>query len=352
LGIDQAAQAVTGYYMLGYYTKNLLKDGKFRRVKVSLTGPLAADAELAHRAGYYGGKEWAKFNDFDKDRQLEEAMRLEDPITDIPMAIEVNYFQVSSAEYFVPVSVRMPGSELTRPRPSGSTKADIDVLAEIKDEYGVTMRNSRDRLEFRLDSAAAAQVSRKPIQYETGFTVLPGNYIIKVLARDATTGRIGTFLHPFVVPNLEKEKARLPISTVVFSTQRVALTDALYTVRQKIDSGAANPLVEDGMKLVPSVTRTFSAGAPLYIYLQAYERHSEMPRPIAAYATFFRDRVKALDTDVVSVESWDPKTKALAIRLTVPSATLAPGNYECQISVLEPGTQKTAFWRGTLTIVK
>jgi VWFA-related protein len=352
LGIDQAAQAVTGYYMLGYYTKNLLKDGKFRRVKVSLTGPLAADAELAHRAGYYGGKEWAKFNDFDKDRQLEEAMRLEDPITDIPMAIEVNYFQVSSAEYFVPVSVRMPGSELTRPRPSGSTKADIDVLAEIKDEYGVTMRNSRDRLEFRLDSAAAAQVSRKPIQYETGFTVLPGNYIIKVLARDATTGRIGTFLHPFVVPNLEKEKARLPISTVVFSTQRVALTDALYTVRQKIDSGAANPLVEDGMKLVPSVTRTFSAGAPLYIYLQAYERHSEMPRPIAAYATFFRDRVKALDTDVVSVESWDPKTKALAIRLTVPAATLAPGNYECQISVLEPGTQKTAFWRGTLTIVK
>src|SRR6185503_1397330 len=120
MGIEQAAQAVTGYYMLGYYTKNQLKDGKFRRVKVSLTGALAADAELAHRAGYYGAKEWAKFNDFDKDRQLEEAMRLEDPITDIPMAIEVNYFQVSSAEYFVPVSVRMPGSELTRPRPTGA----------------------------------------------------------------------------------------------------------------------------------------------------------------------------------------------------------------------------------------
>ena len=88
-------------------------------MKVSLTGALASDAELAYRAGYYGAKEWAKFNDFDKDRQLEEAMRLEDPITDIPMAIEVNYFQVSSAEYFVPVSVRMPGSELTRPRPAG-----------------------------------------------------------------------------------------------------------------------------------------------------------------------------------------------------------------------------------------
>jgi hypothetical protein len=32
---------------------------------------------------------------------------------------------------------------------------------------------------------------------------------------DATTGRIGTFIQKFVVPNLEKEKTWLPISTVV-----------------------------------------------------------------------------------------------------------------------------------------
>jgi len=33
-------------------------------------------------------------------------------------------------------------------------------------------------------------VARKPLQYETGFTVLPGTYVVKVLARDATTGRV------------------------------------------------------------------------------------------------------------------------------------------------------------------
>ena len=35
--------------------------------------------------------------------------------------------------------------------------------------------------------------------------MLPGNDVVKVLARDVTTDRIGTFLHPIVVPNLEKE---------------------------------------------------------------------------------------------------------------------------------------------------
>jgi VWFA-related protein len=360
MGIEQAAQAVTGYYMLGYYTKNLLKDGRFRRVKVSLTEAMAADAELGHRAGYYGAKEWAKFNDFDKDRQLEEAMRLEDPITDIPMAIEVNYFQISGAEYFVPVSVRMPGSELARPRPSGSTKADIDVLAEIKDEYGVTMRNSRDRLEFRLDSATAAEVARKPIQYETGFTVLPGNYILKVLARDATTGRIGTFVHSFIVPNLEKEKARLPISTVVFSTQRVATTDALYTVKQKIDATAANPLVENGIKLVPSVTRTFSAQQTLFVYLQAYQRDlpstagsaEQGPRPLVAFVTCYQDGAKVFEGEPLAADAWDPKTKAVSIRLVVMAGQLKPGSYTCQVTVLDPSAGKSAYWRGAVEIVR
>jgi VWFA-related protein len=371
MGIAQAAQAVTGYYMLGYYTTHEDKDGKFRKVKVSLNGSIAEGADLAYRAGYYGAKEWAKFNSFDKDRQLEEALRLEDPITDIPMAIETNYFQVTGAEYFVPVSVRMPGSELTRPRPAGDTKALIDMVAEIKDEYGVTMRNSRDVLEYKLDATTAAQVARKPIQYETGFTLLPGNYVIKVLARDATTGRIGTFLKSFVIPNLEKEKDQLPISTVVMSSQRVSPADALYTVRQKIAATSANPLVQDGLQLIPGVARIFSASAAIYIYLEAYERDMPPPaglsvsetaappvtlapaaRPLVVFASFYQGGTKVLDTDVVAADSWNPQTRAVPLRLYVAPGQLAPGTYDCQISVLDPASDRVRFWRGDVTIVK
>jgi VWFA-related protein len=351
MGITNATSPVTGYYMLGYYTKNLDKDGRFRRVKVSLARALGDDVELTYRPGYYGAKEWAKFNDFDKERHLEEALRLEDPITDIPMAMEINYFQVSGAEYFVPVSVRMPGSELARPRPAGDTKAIIDMIAEIKDEYGVTMRNARDKLEFKLDPSKAAAVARRPIQYETGFTLLPGSYVIKVLARDATTGRIGTYMQPFVVPNLEREKTRLPISTVVLSTQRVLPADALYTVQQKIDAAAANPLVHDGLRLIPSVTRTFKSSAPLYIFLQAYERDLASPQPVVAYATFYRDGVTVFETEPLDVDGWDAKTKALPIRLSVPAGQLRPGRYECQVTVLAPGADRTAFWRATVSII-
>jgi VWFA-related protein len=351
MGIAAAAKAVTGYYMIGYYTTNAAKDGRFRRVKVALVGS-HADADLSFRPGYFGAKEWARFNSYDKERHLEEALRLEDPITEIPMAVEVNYFQISSAEYFVPISVRMPGSELTRPRPSGDTRAVIDMIAEVKDEYGVTMRNSRDKLEFRLDAAMAGQSARRPIQYEAGFSVLPGNYLVKVLARDQATGRIGTFIQKFVVPNLERETQRLPISTVVLATQRVAPAAALYTVQQKIAATVAHPLIHDGLQLIPSVGRTFSASMPLFIFLQAYEREADAARPLVAFATFYRDGVKSYETEIVSVDVWDPKTRALPIRLGVPAGRLPPGPYDCQVTVLDPGTNRAAFWRAPIIVVR
>src|SRR6185369_16178558 len=255
MGIVQAEQAVTSYYILGYYTTHSAPDGKFHRVKVSLRDGVAG--ELSYRQGYFADKEFAKFTNADKERQLEEALMLDNPVTDITIAMEVNYFQLNRAEYFVPVAVKIPGSELELARRRGAARTLIDFIGEVKDNYGYTMQNVRDKLDIKLSEEAASLLGTRPIQYETGFTLLPGKYVIKILARDSTTGRIGTYQAPFTVPNLMKEEVRLPISSVVLSSQRVPMTEALHTVQ----NGAAqftHPLVFDGEKLFPSVTRVFS----------------------------------------------------------------------------------------------
>ena len=74
-----------------------------------------------------------------------------------------------------------------------------------------------------------------------------------------------------------REEQRLPISSVVLSSQRVPMNEALYTVQ----NGAAqftNPLVYDGQKLIPSVTRVFSRSRDMYVFLQAYERGARRRR--------------------------------------------------------------------------
>src|SRR4051812_3920016 len=351
LGIAQAAESLNSYYMVGYYSTHPASDGRFHRVQVALRAGVAG--QLAYRQGYYSDKEFARFNAADKERQLEEALMLDNPVTEISIAMEVNYFQLNSAEYFVPVAVKIPGSELALARRRGAPRTVIDFIGEVKDSYGITVQNVRDKLDMKLSEDTAAQLATRPLLYETGFTLLPGKYVIKLLARDEETGRIGTYQAPFTVPNLNRELQRVPLSTVVLSSQRVPLSDALYSVKQKTAAESANPLVHDGQKLVPSVTRVFSKGRDLYVFAQAYQRGATATQPLVAFVSFYRGEVKAFETAPMMVsEGPDPKTKAVPLRFSVPLESFATGRYDCQVTVIDPTGEKIVFWRAPIVIVR
>jgi hypothetical protein len=91
----------------------------------------------------------------------------------------------------------------------------------------------------------------------------------------------------------------------------------------------------------------------MYIYLQAYERNAtESQDPVIAFATFYRDGVKAFETQPVAVtDGMHPRSKAVPIRISVPLESLPPGRYDCQVTVLEPAGQKVAFWQAPIVVV-
>jgi hypothetical protein len=177
--------------------------------------------------------------------------------------------------------------------------------------------------------------------------------VIKFLVRDAEAGRVGTFQTSFIIPNLNRELKKLAISSVVLGSQRQAMTDALFSVKTTDKNNVGNPLIVGGEKLLPSVTRVFSAQRELFIYLQAYERNStEAQDPLIAFATFYKDGVKAFETQPVAVtEGMNPRSKAVPIRLSIPLQGLPPGRYDTQVTVLEPLGQKVAFWQAPIAIV-
>ncbi len=353
-GIVQAEQAITSYYVIGYYPSNTNLDGKFRRVKITLKE--TPTAKLDYRQGYYAGKTFNKFTAADKERQLEDALMLGDPITDLTIAMEVNYFQLNRAEYFVPITVKIPGSELVLARTGGAERTLIDFIGEVKDEYGTTIQNLRDKVDMKLSGETASELLRRPIEYDTGFTLLPGKYVIKFLARDSETGRIGTYQTPFVIPNLMKEDKRIPISSVVLSSQRVDMREALYNASKDKSAAAAaqaaNPLVNDGQKLIPSVTRVFSKSREMFVYLQAYERNATTTEPLFVFVTFYRGQTKAFETPPTQVaDGLDPKSKALPLKFSLSLSKLPVGEYNCQVTVLNPGGKKVAFWQSLIMLV-
>jgi VWFA-related protein len=353
-GIVQAQQSITNYYILEYYPTNTALNGKFRHVKISVNPELAA--KLDYRQGYFAGKEFSKFTTVDKERQLEDALMLGDPITDLTIAIEINYFQLNRAEYFVPIVVKIPGRELALAKRGGAEHTLIDFVGEIKDIYGgTTVTNVRDNVNIKLSDATAAELAKQPIEYEAGFTLLPGKYMIKFLARDDETGRIGTYQTTFVIPNLNKEEKRVPISSVVLSGQRVDLKNAIYNAGKAKDQekeAMVNPLVQNGKKLIPSVTRVFNRGRDLYVYLQAYQPAAATAKPLVAFVSFYQGQTKVFETQPMAV------TPAATNRLgTVPLSfsiglnQLPGGEYDCQVTVLDPTEMKGTFWQSQIKLV-
>jgi VWFA-related protein len=357
-GIVQAQEAISDYYILGYYTSNKVQNGRFRRVKVSLTND--SSANLTYRQGYYADKLFSRFTAVDKERQLEDALMLDDPITELSIAMEIDHFQLNRAEYFVPIVVKIPGRELALAKRGGAEHTLIDFVGEIKDLVGgTTVTNVRDHVNIKLSDATAAELARRPIEYDTGFTLLPGKYMIKFLARDDETGRIGTFQTVFVIPNLNKEDQRVPISSVVLSSQRVDLREVLYDVEKgthKEKEVAVNPLFQNGKKLVPSVTRVFSTSHEMYVYLQAYKQPPQgsqpASQPLFAFVTLYLGGDKVLETPPTSVvPSATSRLGTMPFSFSVDIDRLAVGNYDCQITILDPTTQKATFWRAPILIV-
>jgi VWFA-related protein len=349
MGIQQAQRDIASYYVLGYYSNNLAKDGKFRHIKVRLNPSVRATVN--YRQGYFAAKEFRNFSESDKERQLEDALLLGDPVTELPMAVEVNYFRMARRSYFVPVAIKLPGSALELVRKRGGSSAEFDFIGQVRDASGKLAASVRDGITVKLSEDAAGRLANRNLQYDAGFTLPPGAYTVKLLARENVTGRLGTFEAKFRVPDLSTETAWLHTSSVVWSNQREPLAAAVGSASKDKKLMAAHPLIEEGQKLVPSVTRVYRNDQRLYVYAEVYDTGAS-PDVIASLA-LYRQGLKQFETEPLHVrELAAGRDGALPVRIEMPLASLRPGTYECQLNLIDPTGGKFAFSRAPLVLVR
>src|SRR5262249_43038566 len=150
-------------------------------------------AKLDYRNGYYANKVFQKFTSADKERQLEEALTLGDPVSELPLALEVDYFRVAKDRYFVPISVKIPGSVVALAKKGGKQQTDLDFIGQVRDANGRAAGGVRDNITVKLSDTDASQLEKKHLQYDAGLTLPPGQYSLRFLARENQTGKMGTF---------------------------------------------------------------------------------------------------------------------------------------------------------------
>jgi VWFA-related protein len=351
LGIRQVQQDIESYYILTYSSANTAEDGRYRRIQLKLA-PLAAalKAKLDYRKGYFAPTIFAKMRESDKESQLQQALESENPITDLPIAVEIDYFRLDKNKYFVPISVEIPGSALAFRSKGAKQATELDFTAQVQDARGRVASSVRDTIPLKLDEATAGQVTRKHIQYDTGLTLAPGKYTLRFVARENGEGKVGTFETPFTIPDLASGSA-LRVSSVIFSNQRGGQSAGVKNTKKLLEQ---NPLIDSsGQKIVPNVIRVFRPGQDLYVYLEVYDPTLPENLPanvrvtsVAADLALYQGDRKVLETQAVRVNRPDAKRESvIPLRLQASLKDQKPGKYMCQVNVIDEPGRKFAFPR-------
>lgn len=353
LGMQKARDDIGSYYIIGYYSTDLKMDGKYRRVQVKLNKDI--QAKLDYRSGYYGQKEFKKFTASDKEDQLSQALMLGDPLTDLSLTAEIDYFRLAKDRYFVPFSVKIPGSEIALAKKRGNAQTEFDFIGQVRDEHTKLVAAMRDGIKIKLSEQTAAQLSASPLAYDTGFTLPPGKYSFKFLARENETGKMGTYETKFTIPDLAPDRPALKTSSVIWSNQREALSDSLAFADNKKKLIEADPLVQDGRKLIPSITHVFRKDQNLYVYLEIYDPSvsTNQARPsVAATLSFYRGKTKSFESQPVRLDAFAAKrAQTLPLEFQAPLAQLAPGRYTCQVNIVDENGRKFGFARTDIVVL-
>jgi hypothetical protein len=182
----------------------------------------------------------------------------------------------------------------------------------------------------------------------SGLVVAPGGKVtaemeevLKIVARENATGTLGTFESPVVVPDLSKEGMK--VSSVVVGTQLRRGPPRARTL---------NPLIRDGVELIPSLTHVVGRAQRLYFYYEVYEPAVDAqgaPRLKTSLA-FYRGRVKVFETPIVERTESASRGAPAVFQFEVDAASLKPGLYTCQVNIIDEHAARFAFPRLALYV--
>jgi hypothetical protein len=104
----------------------------------------------------------------------------------------------------------------------------------------------------------------------------------------------------------------------------------------------------------------FSTGRELYVYFQAYKQSASTDpaaakppsQPLFAFVTLYSAGNKVFETPPTAiVPNAANRLGTMVFSFNLGVNGLPPGQYDCQITVLDPATAKANFWRAPILLV-
>ncbi len=185
-------------YLLTFQAADVRPDGSYRRIKVKTD--LDRRTKLIHRQGYYAPRPFDELHPLEKSLLAADVIGSATGSSDLDMNVLVAPFRANVEAAYVPIIIEVDGEKLLWEQEKDQMQ--VEFYAYVTDHQGA-MRDFFTQLVTLDLSNGRSAFARTGLKYYGHMDLGPGDYLVRVLVRNAQTGRTGSQTAKLVIPEFE-----------------------------------------------------------------------------------------------------------------------------------------------------
>jgi VWFA-related protein len=311
---DRIVQENSSYYMLAYYPPNPKRDGKFHNVNVRVKRP---GLTVRARRGYANptGKV-PELPKSDLSAEMIETLRSPIPISGLGMKVFALPFKGTAPNASVLLGVELRGRDLTT-----AANGKLELAYWAVDAKGKMKASQKEAITLNLRPETKSRVDQTGLRVLSRMDVPPGSYQLRIAARDANGGAVGSVLYDLDVPDFSKPRIAM---------SGLALTSA--SASQEPTAKADNDL-KSLLPGPPVASRVFPQNDQLALFTDVYDNDVTPVHKVDITLTLTSDegRVVFKNEEEHSTADLGGKPGGFGYATTLPLSDFDPGLYVLKV---------------------
>lgn len=183
-------------YLVTIRPRDLAHDGAYHRLRVRASVPKGS--RVSAREGFYAPRPYEEVPAFEKSLLAADAIATAVESREVPVSVLAVPFRAGVGPAYVPVVVEAAGAALLKGH--ASTTLAVELFAYVTDHAGEMKDFFTQRVSLELNAAARRVFAETGLKYYGHLEMPAGDYLIRVLVRNAETGRSGVQTVSLAVP--------------------------------------------------------------------------------------------------------------------------------------------------------
>jgi VWFA-related protein len=312
----------SGYYLLGYYSSDTRRDGRFRRVQVRVKRPgLTVRARKGYTAPKGKAQSTTTLANTKTSPALREALDSPIPISGLALSVFAAPFKGTAPNASIAVTIEIEGRGLSFAEQNGLFADDVEISVIAIDRDAKIKDGGRDVVQLKLKPQTRETVSRAGIRISRRLELPPGNFQLRVGVRDGGTGATGSVLYDLAVPDFPKDP--LSMSGILIAS----------AAGNQIPTANPDPEFKTVLPAPPTTIRDFPRGDTLALFTEVYDNQTKVAHRVAIKTSVIADDGKVVYTagDERKSDELQGAKGGYGYSTAIETKGLAPGRYVLRV---------------------